>query len=212
MMRLRKDPNIEETLKKYEDYLLPGGPVDFGEVFGNDRRVRAEFGVGKGQFILQIARENPDINFIGVEIRDQVLLKALKKLGDARIPNLRFMVMDVAQITEIFQPKSIDGLYLNFSDPWPKTRHHKRRLTHRDFIEKYDRILSDEAWIYFKTDHSDFFHFTLRELIALQLPVRDISFDVHSDARFTNNIVTEYEEKFSKKGHRIMAATFKTRL
>jgi len=211
-MRLRKDANIEAEFKKYEAYLLPGGPVDFQEAFGNDRPVRAEFGVGKGRFILQIARENPQINFIGVEIRDQVLLKALKKLGAERIPNLRFMVMDVARITEIFKERSVDGLYLNFSDPWPKTRHYKRRLTYRDFIEKYDRILKDGAWIYFKTDHEEFFHFTLRELIALKLPMKDISFDVHRDSRFSNNIVTEYEEKFSKKGNKIMAATFKTRL
>ncbi|MBN2259397.1 MAG: tRNA (guanosine(46)-N7)-methyltransferase TrmB [Clostridiales bacterium] len=211
-MRLRKEQGVLEKLMEYKELMIfrkETERLDLRKIFMDELPVKAEFGTGKGQFIVEMAKRNPEINFIGVELRDQVLLKAVKKASDENIKNVKFLIADVNEIDAIFEENSLDGLYLNFSDPWPKKRHYKRRLTYRDFIRKYDFILKDDSWIEFKTDNLLLFQFTLNELADLKLPMRKISLDVHLDSRFEDNIMTEYEDKFSRNGNKIMSVTFK---
>jgi tRNA (guanine-N7-)-methyltransferase len=212
-MRLRKEHGIEEKLKSYPNLvILQEEPekVDWEDVFGNGHPIKIEIGTGKGRFIVELAEKNPQINFIGIELRDQVLLRAVMKADDRKLTNIRFMPANAKDLKEIFEEKSLDGIYLNFSDPWPKKRHLKRRLTHRDFISLYNVILKEDSWVEFKTDNVVLFQFTLNELAELRYPMRKISLDVHEDDRFEDNIMTEYEEKFSKKGNRIMSVNFQT--
>lgn len=213
-MRLRKEHGVIEVLEQHPEWCLiqwePEACVDWRSVFGNDHPIHVEVGAGKGQFLIEQALKHPETNFVGVELRDQVLLKAVKKASRHEIRNLRFLLTNAVLLTQLFEPDSIEQLYLNFSDPWPKKRHYKRRLTYRDFIRIYDVILKKDSWVEFKTDHLGLFQFTLNELAQLGLPMERISLDVHQDDRFEDNIMTEYEEKFSKKGNRIMAVRFQT--
>ncbi|MEA3423777.1 MAG: tRNA (guanosine(46)-N7)-methyltransferase TrmB [Bacillota bacterium] len=210
-MRLRKEHGVKEKLEEHKKYVIfrdESRIIDLEGVFDNDNPIKAEFGTGKGRFIIEMAKRNPDINFIGVELRDQVLLKAVKKAKEGKIKNVKFLVANIENITDIFKENSLDGIYLNFSDPWPKKRHFKRRLTYREFLNKYNVILKENSWIIFKTDNISLFQFTLNELAELRLIMKEISLDVHEDDRFLDNIMTEYEEKFSKKGNKIMSVTF----
>lgn len=210
-MRLRKEHGVKEKLEEHKDFVIfleESKKIDLESAFNNDNPIKAEFGTGKGRFIIEMAKRNPDVNYIGIELRDQVLLKAVKKADEEKIKNIKFLVANIENITDIFEENSLDGIYLNFSDPWPKKRHFKRRLTYREFIGKYNIILKDNSWIRFKTDNISLFQFTLNELAELRLIMKEISLDVHEDDRFIDNIMTEYEEKFSKKGNKIMSVTF----
>ena len=210
-MRLRKEHGVKEKLEEHKDlvvFLEESKKMELEGLFNNDNPIKAEFGIGKGRFIIEMAKRNPDVNYIGIELRDQVLLKAVKKANEEKIKNIKFLVANIENITDIFEENSLDGIYLNFSDPWPKKRHFKRRLTYREFISKYNMILKENSWIRFKTDNISLFQFTLNELAELRLIMKEISLDVHEDDRFIDNIMTEYEEKFSKKGNKIMSVTF----
>lgn len=179
------------------------------EIFGNENPVYAEIGMGKGRFLIETARRNPDVNFVGIEKYSSVLLRAIQKLeeleeaGDA-LPNVRFIRMDAEEITEVFAEGELDRIYLNFSDPWPKERHAKRRLPSRQFLARYDRILKKDGVIEFKTDNRELFDFAVEELKPANWNIRELTYDLHADKRLNEgNVMTEYEERFSSQGNPI---------
>ncbi len=174
------------------------------EVFGNDHPLRVEIGMGKGKFIHALAAQNPRINYLGIEKYSSVLLRALQKMEAEPLPNLLFIRMDAEDITEVFDREEVDRIYLNFSDPWPKDRHAKRRLPSREFLSRYNQILKKDGVLEFKTDNKDLFDFALEELSPAGWEALKVTFDLHHDAEMMEgNIMTEYEEKFSSKGNPI---------
>lgn len=174
------------------------------EVFGNDHPIRIEVGMGKGRFIYQLAKLNPDVNYIGIEKYSSVLLRALQKMESEPLPNLFFIRMDAEEIAEVFGREEIDRIYLNFSDPWPKDRHAKRRLPSGEFLKRYDSFLKKDGILEFKTDNRDLFDFALGELDDAGWEAVQVTFDLHHDQEMSaGNIMTEYEEKFSALGNPI---------
>lgn len=174
------------------------------EVFGNDNPINIEIGMGKGRFMMDMAAAHPDINYIGIEKYSTVLLRAVQKMEENELPNLIFIRMDAEDITEVFDKDEVDKIYLNFSDPWPKDRHAKRRLPSREFLARYDQFLKPEGRLEFKTDNKDLFDFALEELEPAGWKLEAMTRDLHHDEKmFEGNIMTEYEEKFSSKGNPI---------
>lgn len=172
--------------------------------FKNTNPVHIEIGMGKGQFILELARQNPDINYIGIERYTSVLLRALQKMELEPLNNLCFLCVDAKILPEVFALEEVDRIYLNFSDPWPKDRHAKRRLTSGNFLACYDKFLSHEGHIEFKTDNQDLFDFSLEEIPASGWKITAFTRDLHHDETMNaGNIMTEYEEKFSSMGNPI---------
>ena len=162
--------------------------------------------MGKGDFIIQLAQQNPDINYIGIEKYTSVLLRAVQKLQrlEAAPACLRFLCMDAENLSEVFSPNEVSRIYLNFSDPWPKKRHARRRLTSRQFLSLYDQILSSHGTLEFKTDNKLLFDFSLEELPEAHWNLDSLTYDLHQDAQMNqNNIMTEYEKKFSALGNPI---------
>lgn len=173
-------------------------------LFGNDHPIHIEIGMGKGQFIHGMAKVHPDINYVGIEKYSSVLLRAIQKMEVEELPNLVFVRMDAEEITDVFAPAEVDQIYLNFSDPWPKDRHAKRRLPSRQFLSRYDQILKKDGKLEFKTDNRGLFDFAVEELEPAGWRADVISYDLHSDAQLMiGNIMTEYEEKFSSLGNPI---------
>ena len=166
-------------------------------LFSNNNPIHIEIGCGKGNFIIEKALRNPNINFIGIEKFDSVIARALEKIPDS-VDNLKMIRMNALEITEVFDHE-IDTIYLNFSDPWPKKRWYKRRLTSSVFLEKYDSLFSGNPHIIQKTDNTSLFEFSIVSLSTYGYTIKDISFDLHN-SEIEGNIMTEYEEKFSKKG------------
>jgi len=174
------------------------------EVFGNDKPIRAEIGMGKGRFIMDLAKQNPDVNYIGIEKYSSVLLRAIQKMEEEPLENVKFIRMDAEEITDVFAEGELDRIYLNFSDPWPKDRHAKRRLPSRQFLARYDRILKKDGIIEFKTDNRPLFDFALEELEPAGWKAQAVTFDLHADPVLCEgNIMTEYEERFSSEGNPI---------
>ncbi len=174
------------------------------EVFGNDRPIQIEIGMGKGKFLHTLAKENPDINYIGIEKYSSVLLRAIQKMEEDELSNLKFIRMDAEEITDVFATGEVDRIYLNFSDPWPKDRHAKRRLPSRQFLKRYDEILKKDGRIEFKTDNRDLFDFAVEELPEAGFCAEVLTYDLHADEKLMEgNIMTEYEEKFSAVGNPI---------
>ncbi|MDY3121139.1 tRNA (guanosine(46)-N7)-methyltransferase TrmB [Suipraeoptans intestinalis] len=175
------------------------------QVFREDHPIHIEIGMGKGQFLLSLATQNPHINYIGIERYSSVLLRAVEKLGDLLPENLRFLCTDARTLPDIFQKGEVSAIYLNFSDPWPKARHAKRRLTSSFFLPLYHQILKTDGRLEFKTDNRLLFDFSLEEIQAS--PVFELvssTYDLHRDPVLSRgNIMTEYEEKFSSKGNAI---------
>ncbi|WP_342757743.1 tRNA (guanosine(46)-N7)-methyltransferase TrmB [Kineothrix sedimenti] len=174
-------------------------------VFGNDRPIHIEIGMGKGRFIMDMAKAYPDINYIGIEKYSSVLLRAIQKMEQKEaLPNIRFVRMDAETITEVFREKEVERIYLNFSDPWPKDRHAKRRLPSKEFLARYDKILAKEGHLEFKTDNKDLFLFALEELENAGWRAEKVTYDLHRDEEMMRgNIMTEYEDKFSSLGNPI---------
>lgn len=173
-------------------------------VFGNSNPLYIEIGMGKGQFLMSCARQNPQINYIGIEKYSSVLLRAIEKKEQEELPNLCFIRFDAEYITDIFEKGEADRIYLNFSDPWPKDRHAKRRLTSRQFLARYQLILAPGGRVEFKTDNRALFDFSVEEAIesGWQMPV--FTYDLHHDEELcAGNIMTEYEERFSSMGNPI---------
>ncbi len=207
-MRLRNIPGADEVVANSsycinEPMKLKGKYKT--ELFNNNNPIHIEIGMGKGQFIINLAKQNPDINYIGIERYTSVLLRAIQKIEDEDIPNLRFICYDAAEILDIFSCHEVDRIYLNFSDPWPKDRHSKRRLTSSTFLNRYNSILALDGHIEFKTDNKDLFDFSVEEINNHPLwKIDAITYDLHNDSEMNiGNIMTEYEEKFSSIGNPI---------
>ncbi len=174
------------------------------EFFGNDAPIRIEVGMGKGKFISTLAMQNPDINYIGIEKYSSVLIRAIDKRIENNIENLYFLRFDAVDILDIFDEGEIDRIYLNFSDPWPKDRHAKRRLTSKEYLKKYDVILKKDGIVEFKTDNDDLFSFSLEEVPLAGWEIVAQTFDLHKTPEMMEgNVMTEYEEKFSALGNPI---------
>lgn len=176
----------------------------WNEVFGNTNPVRIEIGMGKGAFIMEQARHNPDMNFVGIEKYSSVLLRALQKQDEEQLPNIRFIRMDAEYINDVFAEGEVDRIYLNFSDPWPKAKTAKRRLTSHQYLDRYDKILKVDGIVEFKTDNVDLFDFSLEEIENSKWNLIAMTRDLHADAEMNEgNIMTEYETKFSALGQKI---------
>ena len=173
--------------------------------FENDHPIHIEIGMGKGRFLMDLAALHPEINYIGIERYTSVLLRAVQKMDTLQLPNVHFLCEDAAKLPEIFAPEEVDRIYLNFSDPWPKDRHARRRLTSHEFLDRYDQFLAADGRLEFKTDNQDLFTFSLEEIETsdrwhLNASTRDLH---HDPSMNEGNIMTEYEEKFSSKGNPI---------
>jgi tRNA (guanine-N7-)-methyltransferase len=205
-VRLRNKPWAAEYIEAHPDVIIPN-PEDYKgkwhEVFGNDNPVHIEVGTGKGQFVLGMAKQNPDINYIGIELFDSVIVCALERIVEAEKPaNLRLLKVNGAKLQEYFTKSDVSRVYLNFSDPWPKKRHAKRRLTHEGFLKLYESILIDNGEIHFKTDNRGLFEYSLVSMNHYGMQLNYVSLDLHAEMP-EDNIMTEYEEKFSAKGQPI---------
>ncbi len=211
-MRLRNKPWVSEAIAEYDFVYPKERPADeaqrgrWREVMGvsPDTPLFVELGAGKGDFITRLAAEYPEAAFIGIEAQQVVLYSAAKKLKEVEPPlrNVRLLVFDINDLERIFAPGEVSGFFINFCDPWPKARHAKRRLTHRNFLSRYRRLLSAGGKLSFKTDNRPLFDFSLEEFRAAGLRVEDISYDLHGENR-PDNIETEYERKFSRLGEKI---------
>ena len=207
-MRLRNIPGSKEAIAE-SAYVIQTPEKRRGcwqEVFGNQNPVQIEVGMGKGRFIMDMARLHPEVNYIGIEMYDSVLLRAVQKIEqlEEKLPNLYFIRTDARNLPEIFGKEEVDRIYLNFSDPWPKDRHTKRRLTSRQFLERYDQILVKHGQVEFKTDNRPLFEFSLDEIREAGWTLLAHTFDLHHDKQMMEgNVMTEYEEKFSSAGNPI---------
>jgi len=205
-VRLRHKPWAVEYINEHQDVIIPN-PEDYKgkwhEVFGNDNPVHIEVGTGKGQFVLGMAKQNPNINYIGIELFDSVIVCALERIVEAEKPaNLRLLKVNGAKLQEYFAKGDVARVYLNFSDPWPKKRHAKRRLTHEGFLKLYESVLIDNGEIHFKTDNRGLFEYSLVSMNQYGMRLNYVSLDLHAEMP-EDNIMTEYEEKFSAKGQPI---------
>lgn len=202
-MRLRKVKNLDKRLEANKELIIRNAESYKGMwkfFFGNDRPIHLEIGMGKGQFITTLAKNNPDVNYIGLEKEISCLIKASEKI-EKRIPNLIFVHFDATNILDVFSENEIDKLYLNFSDPWPKARHAKRRLTYIANLEKYKVILNDPCDIEMKTDNIDLFEFSVESFKEAGFSVLEKSYDLHKDKQ--DIVTTEYEDKFTSLGNKI---------
>lgn len=204
-MRLRNVPGARETIIENQFSVQQPEQMKgkWAEVFQNDHPIHIEVGMGKGQFIIEMARRNPEVNYIGIEKYSSVLVRAVEKLEDFEQDNLRLIRMDAENIEEVFDKDEVDRIYLNFSDPWPKDRHAKRRLTSTRFLERYDNILTPEGRVMFKTDNKDLFDFSLEQVEEAGWILENHTYDLHHSEYNEGNVMTEYEEKFSAKGNPI---------
>lgn len=212
-MRARKKKHGAERIAACADLLIndPGMLRENpGFCFPVERPLHLEIGCGKGNFACGMAARYPEVNFIAMERVPDVACLALEKAercADTRPDNLRFLIGNAESLTEWFPPHSIDRIYLNFSDPWPKKGHAKRRLTHRLFLERYRTVLKPGGTLYFKTDNAGLFDFSLGEFEALGLSVSNLTRDLHHSPLNDGNVMTEYEKNFSEKGFPIHAVT-----
>ena len=201
-MRLRKVKNALEKLRQNKTYFIDNPQEHIKEwekVFGNSYPIHMEIGCGKGKFIYEMAKNNPNINYIAIEKYDSVLLRVLEKIENETIPNLKLVVLDAYNLKNYFSSAEISRIYINFSDPWPKSAHQKRRLTYKSFLESYAYILKSEGEIFQKTDNRKLFEFSLQSFSEQGWILSNISLDLHKDA-LEDNIMTEFEEKWSKLG------------
>ena len=201
-MRLRNNKNAKGILEE-SNFVIKNPEENKGKwnkIFNNKNNLYIEIGCGKGDFIIANAKAHPDNNYIGIEKYDTVLMYAVKKLEED-IPNLRFIRMDALDIDKIFD-KEVSLIYLNFSDPWPKNRCAKRRLTHENFLKLYDKIFKKDKIIFMKTDNIHLFEFSIESLSEYGYKLKNISLDLHN-SDIEENFMTEYEKKFSEKGFRI---------
>lgn len=198
-MRQRKVKNVKERLAAFSEFSVADGKKIKGNwknVFANQNDIYMELGCGKGQFSLRQAELHPDRNYIAVEGQETILLRALEKAAIANLPNIKFMQAFMQDVTEYFNDDELSGIYLNFSDPWPKDRHAKRRLTHTRFLKGYAKVIKNSGIIEFKTDNDALFEFTIGEIKANDFEILEYSRDVHNSAFPSKDITTEYEDKF----------------
>ncbi|MDQ8397431.1 tRNA (guanosine(46)-N7)-methyltransferase TrmB [Enterococcus faecium] len=204
-MRVRNRPGAAEMLAAHPNFVISDPTLwkgKWNELFGNDHPIHIEIGMGKGQFITGMAKAHPEINYIGVEMQVSVVSIALDKLIEQPLPNLKLLHVDGSALTEYFADSEVDKIYLNFSDPWPKKRHEKRRLTYKTFLAVDEQILRPNGEIHFKTDNQGLFEYSLASFSQYGMILKQVWLDLHQ-SQFEGNIMTEYEEKFSSKGQRI---------
>ncbi|MDQ0215741.1 tRNA (guanine-N7-)-methyltransferase [Oikeobacillus pervagus] len=204
-MRLRYKPWAKDKLNEYPQYSIQQPEQYKGrweEVFGNDHPIHIEVGTGKGQFVTGMAKANPHINYIGIEVYESVIVSALDRIIEADLPNVKLLSVDANDLSKFFAKNDVERVYLNFSDPWPKVRHEKRRLTYQSFLKIYEDLLIDGGEIHFKTDNQGLFEYSLMSFSKYGMLLKYISLDLHQ-SDYEGNIMTEYEEKFSAKGQRI---------
>ena len=210
-MRVRNRKGATELLEAHPQYVILN-PADakgrWQEIFGNDHPIHVEVGSGKGAFVSGMAKANPEINYIGVDIQKSVLSYALDKVLATDVPNIKLLWVDGSDLTDYFEDGEIDRLYLNFSDPWPKKRHEKRRLTYQSFLATYQQILPENGEIHFKTDNRGLFEYSLVSFSQYGMKLKGVWLDLHA-SDFEDNVLTEYEQKFANKGqviYRVEAA------
>ncbi len=211
-MRLRNVKGSRErieacpfTFNEDDGQTLYSNKGKWNEIFNNDNPIHIEIGMGKGQFITELALRNPDINYIGIEKFSSVLIRAIEKREQkesegVNLKNLLFIRMDAEHLPDVFDANEIGFIYLNFSDPWPKDRHAKRRLTSPQFLERYQKVMDENAKIQFKTDNMDLFNYSLESLNESRWAVNELTFDLHQSSYLEGNIMTEYEAKFVEEG------------
>ncbi len=205
-MRLKNVPGSREAIAE-SDFVVHEPEKIKGSwkaLFANKNPLHIEIGMGKGRFIYEMARRNPEINYIGIEKYSSVLLRAVQKMEAEPLFNLKFIRMDAEEITDVFAEGEVDKIYLNFSDPWPKDRHAKRRLPSKEFLARYDRFLVKDGFLEFKTDNRGLFDFAVEQLPEAGWKAEKITYDLHHDEEMVlGNVMTEYEEKFSSMGNPI---------
>lgn len=202
-MRLKNIKGASEYVENSS--LVIKNPQDYKgkwqEEFQNDNPIHIEIGMGRGDFVIGMAKLHPEVNYIGIEIYDSVIYKAVKKLEEEELTNIRFVRLDATIIEEVFD-KEVSRIYLNFSDPWPKKKHTKRRLTSQEFLTRYDKIFKDDKEIYQKTDNNDLFEFSMESLKEHGYELSEVTRDLYSNM-IEGNVATEYEKKFVKDGIKI---------
>ena len=203
MMRVKRKKHGAERLDACADIVVEdiaaaeGNPAN---LFASVAPVRIEIGCGKGDFIVGTAAKEPNVNFLAIERVSDVLVTAAEKVRDAGLTNVKVCCADAKNLAEVFGEHTVDRIYLNFSDPWPKARHYKRRLTYRDFLAIYEKILVDGGKIYFKTDNRGLFDFSLEEFSEAGWTTEKVTFDLHNSEYNEGNVMTEYERRFSGMG------------
>ena len=202
-MRIKKKKHGAERLEACGDIVIKDLRAEGNtaqQLFGNDNPIRIEIGCGKGDFIVGTAEKEPGVNFLAIEKVSDVLMLAAEKVKKSELSNIRVCCVDAKELVEIFPEGSIDRIYLNFSDPWPKSRHEKRRLTYRTFLEIYKKILKPDGAIYFKTDNRGLFDFSLEEFKEFGMTLDKLTYDLHNSEYMEGNVMTEYEKRFSSMG------------
>lgn len=201
-MRLRRIKNVSEKISSYNKIVCFEPTKNKGkwhQVFSNDNPLYLEIGMGKGKFIIENAQKNPNINYIGCELSESIIYKAARKVALEQLDNLLLINLDAKNLLDVFEKGEVDHLYLNFSDPWPKKKHEKRRLTSDSYLETYLEILKKPALIEFKTDNRALFEYSLKKLSEFQFRILEVSLNLHG-SEIEEIITTEYEEKFKSLG------------
>lgn len=212
-MRLRHKPWAQDKLNEYPHF-VPQKPEEllgrWQTRFAKEQPIHLEVGSGKGRFIVEMAKAHPNINYISMELQTSVVVSVLELQIEAQLPNLQIVNGDGRDLSQYFSPGELDRVYLNFSDPWPKKRHEKRRLTSPDFLRQYQAILKPHGEIHFKTDNQGLFEYSLSSMSQYGMSFKQVWLDLHA-SNYEGNIMTEYEEKFSSRGSRIyrLEANFK---
>ncbi|WP_413378983.1 tRNA (guanosine(46)-N7)-methyltransferase TrmB [Alkalihalobacillus sp. 1P02AB] len=204
-MRLRHKPWAKEEMENHP-HIVMAAPEQlkgkWSSVFGNDNPIYVEVGTGKGQFLTGMGQAHPHINFIGIEKYDSVLITAMERVKEAELTNVKFLNEDVEELLSFFAEGEIARLFINFTDPWPKNRHEKRRLTYKTFLNKYEKILNKGGEIHFKTDNQGLFEYSLHSFSKYGMILNNVSLDLHKSG-IEGNIMTEYEQRFHEKNMRI---------
>lgn len=204
--------NARELIENNPSYIIDNTDnkkLDIKKMFKVDQPLHLEIGMGKGKFVYTLAEQNPEINYIGIEKFDSAIVKALQKVLDQPLENLYLLRADATDLKELLDNNSVERVYLNFSDPWPKERHVKRRLTSKRFLKMYQDLLVKKGEVHFKTDNREFFDYSVESIKAYPMDIKYLSYDLHNEN--IENIMTEFEEKFSQKGFKInkIISTFK---
>lgn len=206
-MRLRKIKGAADFIASHPNIVIPDPEARKGrwsDVFEKNQPLSIEVGMGKGNFIIGMARMHPDQNFIGIEKFDSVMVRAVEKvLEQEPLPNLKLLMVDAEDLPSLFEPGEVAHIYLNFSDPWPKPRHAKRRLTHEAYLSRYRHIMDPAGTLAFKTDNRLLFEYSLVSLTDFGMQLMDVALDLHARAELDWNVQTEYEQKFSALGQPI---------
>lgn len=204
-LRLRHKPWAKDEIERHPHIVIQQPAQHRGkwhELFQNDHPIYLEVGTGKGQFLTKMAQMYPNINFIGIEKYDSVIITALERAVELSVENVKFLNENVSDLLEFFAKGEIERVYINFTDPWPKKRHEKRRLTYESFLKMYEKVLVEHGEIHFKTDNQALFEYSLHSFSKYGLILNNVSLNLH-ESDIENNVMTEYEEKFSQMGQRI---------